>query len=678
MKDKYDYSYPNNFVYIIIIAILIAVIFLYNHYIIGFMALGVLLLLTLYSIKSIQVKKNEWKRFIEDFSSKLDSATKNTLVKLPFPLIIINNKGNVLWYNQRLSIIFDNKDVLGKKINEIIKGINVEDILKGKRNNYSELKIHEKYYDMHASSVDTIGNTDSRSSRDNIILLYFYDVSDKHELLIEIENIKESVILIEVDNLDEVVKSTPEDKKPLLIAEVERNINSYAQSINAMFKKYSHGKYVLVIQNKNIKKEMEKKFEILDIVREINTGNTLAVTLSIGIGRGGATPIENYNFAVSAKELALSRGGDQAVMKYNDKMLFYGGKTKEVEKRTKVRARVIGQSLVNLVKESSSVIIMGHSNPDIDCLGGAIGIYSGVRNFRKESYILIDSLNDSVKYIYKKLKKDKDYVNNLKNSIESEELIDDNSLLILVDVNNSAYVENPAILKRFKKVVIIDHHRKSVDVVKDAILSYIEPYASSTSELVTEMVQYMDEDYKMKPVEAEALLAGICVDTKNFYFKTGVRTFEAAAYLRKHGADTIDVKKLFSSDLDSFIKKSEIIKSAKIIEGNIAIAICPSTIDDNILAAQAADELLNIKGIEASFVLVKIKDVVLISGRSFGNINVQLIMESLGGGGHMTMAGTKIKISSENEDLINDYKNAMNYSIAKLKKSIEKYLREGE
>ncbi|MDF2504004.1 MULTISPECIES: DHH family phosphoesterase [Clostridium] len=678
MEDKYNYSYHSNLVYIIIIIVLILLLFLYGHYIIGSIAVGTLLIITLYSIRIIKIKKSEWKRFIENFSSKLDSATKNTLVKLPFPLIIISSKGNVLWYNQNISMIFDDKDVLGKKIDELIKDVHINQILNGEKKNYSDLKIHGKYYDMHTSSVDTMGNSDDKRIRDNIILLYFYDVSDKHELVQEIENIKESVVLIEVDNLDEVVKNTPEDKKPLLIAEVERNINSYAQSINAMFKKYSMGKYVLVIQNKNIKKEMEKKFEILDVVREINIGNKLAVTLSMGIGRGGSTPIENYNFAVSAKELALSRGGDQAVMKSKDKLLFYGGKTKEVEKRTKVRARVIGQSLVNLVKESSTVIIMGHSNPDIDCLGGAIGIYSGVRKFRKESYILIDSLNDSVKYIYDKLKKSRDYVDTLKNSIECEELIDDDSLLILVDVNNSTYVENTLLLKKFKKVVIIDHHRKSASVIKDAILSYIEPYASSTSELVTEMVQYMDEDYKMKPIEAEALLAGICVDTKNFYFKTGVRTFEAAAYLRKHGADTIDVKKLFSSDLNSFIKKSEIIKSSKIVYDNIAIAVCPPEIQDNILAAQAADELLNIKGIEASFVLVKIKDLVLISARSFGTINVQLIMESLGGGGHMTMAGTKIKISSEDKPLINDYKNTMDYSIKKLKESIEEYLREGE
>ncbi|AJA50101.1 DHH family protein [Clostridium pasteurianum DSM 525 = ATCC 6013] len=678
MKDKYNYFYTSNFMYIAIIAVFIIIIFLYNHYTVGFIALLGFFILTFYNIKNIKIKKNEWKEFIEDFSSKLDSATKNTLVKLPFPLMIINNKGNILWYNQNLSMIVDNRDVLGKKIDDIIKNIHIEDILTGKKNNYNDLKIHNKYYDMYASSVSTIGKTDSDDEKDNIILLYFYDVSVKHKLLKEIENIKESVVLIEVDNLDEVVKSTPEDKRPLLIAEIERNINSYAQSINAMLKKYSLGKYVLVVQNKNIEKEMKKNFEILDIIREINTGNTLAVTLSIGIGRGGETPSENYNFAASVRELALSRGGDQAIIKSGDKMLFYGGKTKEVEKRTKVRARIIGQSLVGLVKDSSNVVIMGHSNPDIDCFGGAIGIYSAIRIFRKESYILIDSLNDSIEYIYKKLKKDKDYANNLKSSIDCEDLIDDDSLLILVDVNNSNYVENTSILKKFKKVVIIDHHRKSANVVEDATLSYIEPYASSTSELITEMVQYMSKDYKMKPIEAEVLLAGICVDTKNFYFKTGVRTFEAAAYLRKNGADTIDVKKLFSTDLENYIKKSEIIKSAKIIEGNIAIAVCPEEVEDNILAAKAADELLNIKSIEASFVLVKIKDMVFISGRSFGNINVQLIMESLGGGGHMTMAGSNIKLSSENNILENNYKKSIEYSVEKLEKSIKDYLRKDE
>jgi c-di-AMP phosphodiesterase-like protein len=657
-----------------IIGILIGIMLFYGHLVIGGIFLLFFLVLIVYNIKNNKIRKNEWKKFIEDFSSKLDSATRNTLVKLPFPLIIISDKGNILWYNQNLTFISDDTDILGKNINEVINKINANDIMEGEKDNYRYIKIKDKYYDIHVSIVNT---TDSLSGKDNIILLYFYDVTDKHELLNEIENIKESVMLIEVDNLDEVVKSTPEDKKPLLIAEVERNINSYAQSINAMFKKYSSGKYVLVIQNKNLKKEIEKKFEILDIMREINVANKLAVTLSIGVGRGGETPIENYNFAVSAKELALGRGGDQAVVKKRDKLLFYGGKTKEVEKRTKVRARVIGQSLVDLVKESSSIVIMGHNNPDIDCIGSAIGIYSAIRLYNDESYILADSLNNNVKYIVDKINKDPDYANSFKTIKESEQVVDDNSLLILVDVNSKNYVQSPALFSKFKRMVVIDHHRKSASLIEDAILSYIEPYASSTAELVTEIVQYMNDKYKMKPIEAEALLAGICVDTKNFYFKTGVRTFEAAAYLRKQGADTIDVKKLFSSDLDSYNKKAEIIKSAEITNENIAIAVCPIEIPNNILAAQAADELLNITGIKASFVLVKIKNDILISGRSFGDINVQLILESLGGGGHMTMAGAKVEISSDNNDQ-EKQRSDIEDVIIELKNSIKKYVKEGE
>lgn len=677
MENKYNYMSPSNLLYMLIIGALVLTLLVYSHFVVGIIFLLFLLGLIVYNIKYNKIRKDEWKKFILDFSSKMDSATRNTLVKLPFPLIIIGDTGNILWYNKNLSLIIEYKDILGMKIDDVINKINVKDILEEDKNYYRFIKIGKKFYDVHISIVNTTESKSSKSSKDSMILLYFYDVSDKYELLNQIENIKESVMLIEVDNLDEVVKSTPEDKKPLLVAEIDRNINSYAQSINAMFKKYLSGKYVLVIQNKNLQKEIEKKFAILDTMREINVGNTLAVTLSIGTGKGGETPIENYNFAVSAKELALGRGGDQSVVKKKDKLLFYGGNAKEVEKRTKVRARIIAQSLVDLVKESSNIIIMGHSNPDVDCFGGAIGIYSSIRLFNDESYILVDKVSDNVKGILDKFKNDVDYKSSFKNIKESEDIVDENSLLILVDVNSKSYVQSPNLLSKFKRVVIIDHHRKSPDLVEDTILSYIEPYASSTAELVAEMVQYMNEKYKMKPIEAEALLAGICVDTKNFYFKTGVRTFEAAAYLRKQGADTIDVKKLFSSDLNSYIKKAEIIKSAEIIEKNIAIATCPIEIQDNILAAQAADELLNISGIEASFVLVRIKNEILISGRSFGDINVQLIMESLGGGGHMTMAGAKIEITSKNKGL-SDNKTQMDDVVIKLKNLITKYVKEGE
>lgn len=660
MDNRYKDFYSSNKVYMIITSILIVSLIFYGHYLVGTISLVVFLILLAYNIKNSRLKKAEWRKFVESFSSNLDNATRSTLIKLPFPLIIISEKGNILWHNQGVSNIVG-ENILGSNISSIISEDIVAKLLSKKVQSYEYIKLKDKYYNIHTSLIRTYEN-----KNEEIMLIYFYDVTDKYNLKNEIADLKWSVFLIEVDNLDEVVKSTPEDKKPLLIAQIERYINSYAQNLNAMFKKYAMGKYVLVVQNEKLRDEIKKKFEILDEIREIDMGNTLAVTLSMGIGSGGDTPIDNYKYASMAKELALGRGGDQIVIKNREQLSFYGGNTKEVEKRTKVRARVIGQSLVDLVKESSNVLIMGHVNPDIDCIGGAIGLYSVLHNINGKCHIVLDNANRSVAYIVEKLKVYEKYEGAFIKSEAAIQLIDEKTLLILDDVNSRSYVLNEKILDKAKKVVIIDHHRRSANYIENAIISYVEPYASSTSELVTEMIQYMDENYNIKPVEAEALLAGICVDTKNFYFKTGVRTFEAAAYLRKNGADTIDVKKLFSSDLESYIKKSQIIEAAKIAYDKVAIAICPKDIQDNILAAQAADELLNITGIQASFVLVKIKSEVLISARSFGDINVQLILEALGGGGHITMAGAKIK-SSSIEDVLID-----------LNKAIDKYLREGE
>lgn len=472
-------------------------------------------------------------------------------------------------------------------------------------------------------------------------------------------------MLIEVDNLDQILKTVEEAQRPMLVAEIEKSIYNYGQSINALIRKYSSSKYVLSVQERYLNEEIKKKFDILDAIREINLGNKLSVTLSVGVGRGGKTPFENHNYANSAKELALGRGGDQVVVKNGEKLSFFGGKTKEVEKRTRVRARVIAHALRDLINESTNVFIMGHKNPDVDCLGAAVGLNSIIRNFKQECYIVMDPPYTGVKILLDKFKKEPDYEGVFISSEACMSKLDVNSLMILVDVHNKGYVLNMELVKAMKKVVIIDHHRKSTDYIENTILSYMEPYASSTSELITEIIQYIVEKPKLKQLEAEALLAGICVDTKNFYFKTGVRTFEAASFLRRLGADTVDVKKLFSDDLDTYIKRAEIIKSAR-VENNIAISICPPNIEDTVLAAQAADELLNITGIQASFVFVKIENDIYISGRSLGEVNVQVIMEALGGGGHMNIAGTKLSnISIED-------------AIDALKEAIEKNLMEGD
>jgi c-di-AMP phosphodiesterase-like protein len=662
MDNKYNNFSVNNKIYMVTMALLICIIFYYGHNQAGIITLGVYGILVVYNIYNSKVKKSEWKKFIENFSSKLDIATTSTLVKLPFPLIIIGFTGNILWYNQSVITMLEGEDLLNKNIKDIIKELNLKQLLEGKKNIIPNIKIKDNYYEIYSNIVDT---NENKNIKDKIMLLYFYDTTEKTNLIKGINGNRESVMLVEVDNLDDVVKTTEEDKAPLLIADIERSINSYGQSVNAVVKKYTSNKYVIIVQDKYIEKEIEKKFDILDNVREISNGNKLAVTLSIGVGRGEDTPLKNFEFATSAKELALGRGGDQVVVKKGDKLAFFGGKTKEVEKRTKVRARVIAHVLMDLVNESNSIFIMGHKNPDADCLGSAIGLYSIIKDLNKECYIILEGVSGGIKSMMDILLEDAEYKNTFITSEKFRSVKNSNSLLILVDVHNESYVQNLEVVKEAEKVVIIDHHRKSQDFIQGAVFSYMEPYASSTAELVTEMIQYMVDKPKLKHIEAVCLLAGICVDTKNFSFKTGVRTFEAAAFLRRHGADTLDVKKMFSDDLNIYLKRADIIRSAEVKNG-IAIAVCPKSIEDTILAAQAADELINITGIEASFVIVKIVDEVFISGRSLGKINVQLILETLGGGGHMTMAGTKFDSLKLDEVVV------------KLNEAIDEYLTEGE
>lgn len=662
MDNRFKYFITSNKMYMLIIALLIVLVFANGDLWLGIALSAMYGLLIYYGAKNRAFKQDEWKRFIEDFSLKLDGATRNTLANLPFPLAMVDFNGNILWYNRNLSDMMDEKDILGTNINAISKSINLKHAISGKKSVFREVVINSRFYDVYVSIVDS---QEYSENGDRIMLLYFYDTTTSHQILKDAEHDKYSIMLMEVDNYDDVMKATEEEQKPLFIAEMERAVNSYGQSMNAMLKKYSSSKYVLCVQNKYIANEIERKFEILDSVREISMGNKLDVTVSIGIGQGGETPLENERFALSAKELALGRGGDQVVIKNGEQLQFFGGRTKEVEKRTRVRARVIAHALMDLIKDSSKVFIMGHINADIDCLGAAAGLFSITHHMGKECYIIQDTINPSIKPMIEKLLKDPKYEDTFVDVNKAFELLDENSLLILVDAHNKGYIQNVRIVELAKRVVIVDHHRKSKDFIGKAVLSYIEPYASSTSELVTEMLQYMVEKPPLTKVEAEALLAGIYVDTKSFYFKTGVRTFEAASFLRKFGADTLDVKKLFSDDFETYLKRAEIIKAA-VVENGVAIAVCPPGFEDAVIAAQAADELLNITGIKASFVLVNMGEEILLSARSLGDINVQLVAENLGGGGHMTMAGVSFAGVTMEE------------AVDRLKQAIEKDRKEGD
>jgi c-di-AMP phosphodiesterase-like protein len=449
---------------------------------------------------------------------------------------------------------------------------------------------------------------------------------------------------------------------------IDRKINSWAQDMNAYVKKYEPDQYLIIFEYEYLSLMEEKRFNILDIMRETQSGNKIPITLSIGVGTSeqkGSLP-EIQELSKSALDIALARGGDQAVLRKDGKLSYFGGKTQAVEKRTKVKARIKAHGIKELMENSEKIFIMGHDNPDIDSLGAALGIFRCAKFLGKEASIILDKSNPSIDVLYKELIKD-GYENVIISSENARKTAGDNVVLVIVDVHKRNLVQAPDLIGKVGKIIVIDHHIRAAEFIEESVLTYLEPYASSTCELVSEIIEYIDDGVELTEIEATALLAGIYMDTKNFAIKTGVRTFEAASFLRKNGADTLKAKKLLKDDREVLLAKSQALKEAKFIKDNIAIAIVNNHSEKvNLITAQTADELLNIQGVEASFVVAQGDDASIISGRSYGGVNVQRILETLGGGGHMTVAGAQLAET--------DVETALNL----LEKAIDEYLREGE
>ncbi len=449
--------------------------------------------------------------------------------------------------------------------------------------------------------------------------------------------------LIFIDNYEESLQYSDEARRPLIIASIDQIIHSFSQEVDGIVTKFEKDRYHLIFSEEHLNFLIEQKFNVLDQVRSIHIDTGIPITLSIGMGIHGKTLNQTMEFARAAVDLALGRGGDQVVIKSEDEYLFFGGKAKEIDHNTRVRARVKAYALSELITETQNVIVMGHRFPDLDCLGAAIGIHRICETFGKRSNILLNEATSSIRLLYDKLINLEKYKNVFINNETALSLLTPNTLVIIVDCHRPSVLECSEIYEKANRVVLFDHHRKNVEFISDAVLTYHEPYASSTSELVTEMMPYFQIPVKLMCLEADALLAGISVDTKNFAFKTGAKTFEAAAYLRRNGADGIRVRILFQNDREAYRAKSMAVNNAEIFFHNIAISVCPSDVENPALAtAQAADELLNISGIGASFVLCHVDDTVLISARSLGDVNVHMIMEKLGGGGHQMVAGAQL------------------------------------
>lgn len=644
-------------VYLVIIAILLILLCINN---IAFIVPSVFVyaILLVYAYYTNQKKKTELNEHIKELTINVDKAAKNTLIHSPFPLMILGVDGNIIWKSIKFNETFGNVDI-ATQLSEMRKEVKTEmNALEAgeKREWNTQIEVQDKKYKVIGEVFASKENRGKEKSQ-QMTILYFIDDTEYMDLQQEHADSNLCVGILNIDNYEELMQSIAEADKPQVIAQIEKLLYNWATEHEGLMIKSERDFFTCTFEQKALDTIENEKFNILDEIKEIKIPGILQATLSIAISNEGDSHYEKYKSAKAALDIVLGRGGDQAIVRKNGRYSFYGGRAQEVEKRTKVKARIIAQALEDLMKESSNVMIMGHNNSDMDSLGSSLGLYRLARDIGKEAYIINNTYGIGIENFIKVAMQNEEYQNYIIDKAEALAKITPDTLLIIVDTHKKNYVEIPELLEETKKIVIIDHHRRSTDYIEEAILTFHEVYASSTAELVTELLEYAQTNIHLTPIEVEALYAGIMIDTKDFTFKTGVRTFEAAAFLRKLGVDIIRVKKWFQDDLKMYNTISKIVAKAEMIYDTIAISLYEGEEKDaNIICAKAADELLTISGISASFVIGKLENKICISGRSIGDINVQVILEKLGGGGHITLAGAQVEgmnMEEVKQELIN-------------------------
>ena len=638
-------------IYLVIIFILLVVICILKPIMI-IPSIILFILIIGYTYFANNKRKSEISQHLQDLTLNVNAAAKNSLIHSPFPLIILETDGNIIWRSTRYVSEFANEDMsvyIGNLLDSINKKIEIQKDDKDK-NIIENIKIGNNDYKVLGEFIKSGTISKKNQSDKYMMILYFIDETEENKLRREYENSKNCIGIIMIDNYEETMLQLDAEERPGVIAEIEKSIYEWANRIDGILIKADRDRFVYIFDYKYLEKIKEDKFSILDTIKDITINNKVQVTLSIAISNDGETNKEKYKTAGAAMDVILGRGGDQATIRENEKYQFYGGRTTEFEKRTKVKARIVAHALEELIKESEQIMIMGHKNPDIDAIGSALGIYRLAKSLDKKANIVASTEGLALKELVQSLSEDEEYKDVIINKEVAENQITPDTLLVVVDTNKTDYVEMPELLDKTGKIAIIDHHRRSTDFIKDSILTFHEVYASSAAELVTEVLQYTEVQPKLTTLEAEALYAGIMMDTKNFTFKTGVRTFEAAAYLRRYGIDIIKVKKWFQTDLETYKKIMNIIDRTEVVKDIIGISTYVSEDKDaGIVCAKAADELLTIGNITTSFVLGTTETGISISGRSVGEINVQLILEKMGGGGHSTVAGAQVTGKSIDE-----------------------------
>ncbi len=627
---KFYWQWP---LYAIIVMLMMSAISFFFSNIAGLISTFITLLfgIALYYMQ-ITSKSNILKS-MTGYAMKLESLNNLVCRDIDIPIVFVTGTGFILWSNKKMDEILKAGKVFKP---ENIKGMFKEVSLERLSVIQTKDEIKSEYNDR-KYRIFVVKD----SYRDEAIYeLYFYDETDLLNLREDLVDERIAVGLIYLDNIEEAMQSTDELRRSMLPVLVDRRIELYINKMHGILQKLEKDKYFFIIQRNELKVLEEKRFDILEDIKTVNIGNEIPITMSIGIGADSDTYDRNYDFARMAMDSALGRGGDQAVIREGQETRMYGGKSQTVERTTRVKARVKAQTLRDLMLSKSRVIVMGHRNMDIDCFGAAIGIWRIATALEKKANIVKGDINASLLPMYNRFMT-AEYPADLFISKENvEEVIDENTMLVVVDVNRPSITEFPELLKQIKTIVVLDHHRQSVETIS-ATFSYVEPYASSACEMVSEIVQYIIDDVKLRPAEADAMYAGIVVDTQSFMNQTGVRTFEAAAFLRRKGADMVRVRKMSRESLSSYRAKAEAINNAQILEGAFAFSVCTASLTDNpiVACAQAANELLNVDGVKASFVLTDYKNKIYLSARSIDEINVQMIVEKLGGGGHRNAAG---------------------------------------
>ncbi len=608
------------------------------------------------------------------FATQYATVQKEILDDFQVPYALLDMSGRILWVNGQFSKLTGKDKGYHKTIFSIFPMISKEKLQNVEKTDSFLIEWGEKIFRgeinpvIFKTSPEENSIIELKEGEKNLISFYLFDVTELNQYMKACKEQKLVAALVYIDNYEEALDSIEDVKRSLLAALIDRKVNEYFIKADALVRKTEKDKYFVVFKYKYLNVLEEDKFSLIEDVKGVKVGNEMAVTLSIGIGIHGDSYNKNYEYSRMAIDLALGRGGDQVVVKKEGEVFYYGGKSQTVEKNTRVKARIKAHALRETLQSRENVMIMGHNIGDVDSLGAAVGIYCAARALNKKAQIVLNEVTSSLRPLKECFSSEKGYPEDLFiNSEQAMEMITRNTLVMVVDTNRPNYTECPQLLERGNAIVVFDHHRQGNEVIKNPVLSYIEPYASSTCEMIAEVLQYFQEKIKLEPSEVDCIYAGILIDTNNFMTKTGVRTFEAAAYLRRCGADVTRVRKLLRNDMNSYKARAEVVRHAEVYKGAFAISVCPSKMESpTIVGAQAADELLNIIGIKASFILTEYQGKIFISSRSIDEINVQLIMERLGGGGHLNVAGAQL----------------INCTLAEAKRSlqdtIDRMLEEGE